>query len=403
MTAIELPFEALTLGDHMTTEPQTTDPLTALQSIGLFTGVPQHENFNRMAQLLPSMRMVPSGSPRPWKTGAQVSAPESFLWNGETKSFEEFFVETDTAALLMIEDGEIRYERYALTGGVDVPWISMSVAKSFVSTLVGIALEEGHIESLEQPISDYIKVRPGSAYDGVSIKDVLRMSSGARWNEDYSNPESDIFGLTAAMAGIGALEDFVANMVRESEPGTVCRYNSGETQALGLLVIKATGRTLSDYMHEKLVEPLGFEAPSYWLIDAVGIEQAYACLNATARDFARLGDLFLNGGKIDGRQIVSEQWVRDATHYDDPMRAPGVPVSAGEQIGLGYGYQWWIPAGDEGEFSAIGVYNQLVYVNPARRRVVVKLSANRAYGTAPDEATNRNEENVCFVRALAQV
>ncbi|WP_456696210.1 serine hydrolase domain-containing protein [Aeromicrobium sp. P5_D10] len=381
----------------------TTEQLSTLQAMGLFTGAPQHENFNRMAQLLPSTQMPPSSSPRPWRVGSPVSAPETFEGAGTTKSFEDFFAETDTAALLMIEDGEIRYERYALTGGIDVPWISMSVAKSFVSTLVGIALEEGYVTSLDQPISDYITVQPGSAYDGVSIKDVLRMSSGARWNEDYADPDSEVFGLNAAMAGIGALEDLVAAMVRESEPGTVCRYNSGETQALGLLVIKATGRTLSDYMHEKLVEPLGFEAPSYWMIDAAGVEQAFACLNATARDFARLGDLFLNRGAIDGRQIVSEQWVKAATTWDDPMRAPGMPIVGSDRVDLGYGYQWWLPGGDDGEFSAMGVYNQLVYVDPTRRRVVVKLSANRAYGTTSDEATNRNEESVEFVRALARV
>ena len=380
----------------------TSDPLTTYQAVGLFTGAPQHENFNRMAQILPSTRMDPSSTPRVWEVGAPVETPKTYDTQGQTKSFEEFFVDTDTAALLMLEDGKIRYERYALTGGPDVPWLSMSVAKSFVSTLVGIALEEGHIASIDQPISDYITVNPGSAYDGVTIKDVLRMSSGARWNEDYADTGSDVFGLTGVMAGMGTSQDFVAGMAKESEPGTICRYNSGETLALGLLLVAATGRSLSDYMQEKLVEPLGFSAPSYWLVDSVGMELAFACFNATVYDYARIGELFCNGGAIDGRQIVSAESVAAATSFDDPLRAPGKPIVGAAPVGLGYGYQWWLPDGQDGELAALGVYNQLVYVDPSRRRVVVKLSANRMYGTSPDEATNRDVENIDFVRALAR-
>ena len=380
----------------------TSDPQTTYQHIGLFTGAPQHENFNRMGQILPSARMEPSSTPRAWEAGAPVEVPETYETQGETRSFEEFFVATDTAALLMLEDGRIRYERYALTGGPDVPWLSMSVAKSFVSTLVGIALEEGHIASIDQPISDYITVNPGSAYDGVTIKDALRMSSGARWNEDYADTASDVFGLTGVMAGLATAQDFVAGMARESEPGTVCRYNSGETLALGLLVIAATGRSLSDYMQEKLVEPLGFSAPSYWLVDSVGTELAFACFNATVHDYARIGELFRNGGVVDGRRVVSAEWVAAATSFDDPLRAPGQPIVGAGRVDLGYGYQWWLPDGPDGEFAAMGVYNQVVYVDPSRRRVVVKLSANRAYGTSPDESTNRDAENIDFIRALAR-
>ena len=133
----------------------------------------------------------------------------------------------------------------------------MSVAKSVISALVGIAVGEGHISSIDQPISDYVRTTPGSAYDGVWIREVLQMSSGARWMKDYNDPVSDIYRLAAAMGNGGTLEEFVATMVRENEPGRICRYNSGDTQALGHLLVSATNRSITDYMQEKLVEPLG--------------------------------------------------------------------------------------------------------------------------------------------------
>lgn len=200
---------------------------TNIAEMGLFSGAPQHENFNRMSQLAPVREMAPSSSPLPWPVGAERALPATYQLDGEQRSVEEFLVDTDTAALLVLVDGEIRHERYLLTGGPDVRWMSMSVAKSFVSALVGIAIDEGHIGGVHEPISDYVPVEPGSAYDGVSIKAVLQMSSGARWNEDYSDPASDIGGIGAAMVGLdGGLDGFVARMVKESEPDTVCRYNS---------------------------------------------------------------------------------------------------------------------------------------------------------------------------------
>ena len=227
------------------------------------------------------------------------------------------------------------------------------------------------------------------------------MSSGARWNEDYNDPTSDVHRLGAAMAGAMSLDAFVATMVRGTAPGTVCRYNSGDTQALGSLLVKATGRSLTDYMREKLVEPLGFEGDAFWLIDGTGMEMAFAGLNMTARDFAKLGELYRNHGRWNGRQIVSEAWVRASVRADAPHLEPGRPILADHPLDLGYGYQWWLPGGDHGEFSAIGIYNQLVYVDPSRGVTIVKLSANPAYGTTMDERTNREMENIAFLRAIA--
>jgi CubicO group peptidase (beta-lactamase class C family) len=393
-----LPFAVSTLAKKVLRPRRAA----TLAEVGLFAGVPQHENFARIRDLAPTRAMAASSQPCPWPRDADADLPATYEFDGQTRASEDFLRDTDTAALLVLVDGRIRYEKYFLTGGPDVQWLSMSVAKSFMSCLVGIAVDQELITSVDDPISKYVPVESGSAYDGVSIRTILHMSSGARWNEDYNDRTSDIHRLTRAMLGFGGgLDGFVANMVSEAGPETVCRYNSGETQVLGALVARATGRTVADYMYEKLVEPLGFESPGYWVTDMRGTEMSYGGLNLTARDFARLGELYRNSGRWNGRQIVSEDWVRASTTIDAAIREPGRPIVGDHPIDLGYGYQWWIPAGGRGDFSAIGVYNQLVYVNPDLGTTIVKLSANRRYGTSVDEETNRDIENVEFLRAVA--
>lgn len=381
-------------------EPQT--PSATMAELGLFTGAPQHENFARFRDFVPTRMMAPSSTPFTFPKGIALELPDTYDFEGVTKSLEDFFTVTDTAALLVLQDGAVRCERYALTGGPNTQWISWSVAKSFVSALVGIALNEGHIRDIDDPISDYITVSPGSAYDGVPIRHVLQMSSGARWKEDYSDPESDIIRLGMVMAGISTLDAFVADMVPENAPGTVCRYNSADTQALGALLVRATKRLLSDYMREKLVEPLGFTSPGYWVLDGSGMEMAFAGLLLTPRDFAKIGELYRNGGVWNGHQVVPADWVRSSITADAPHLQPDRVILNDHTLPFGYGNQWWLPKGDIGEFSAIGIYNEFVYVDPSRDVVIVKLSSNRAYGTTPDESSNREIETIAFLRAIAR-
>jgi CubicO group peptidase (beta-lactamase class C family) len=379
----------------------TDQKLVTIADLGLFTGVPQHESFSRIKDLLPTRAMAPSSKPSAWPQGDAITLPATYSFDGESRSTERFLEDTDTWALLVLIDGVVRYERYPLTGGSGVQWLSMSVAKSFTSALVGIALEEGHIASIDDAISDYVPVRAGSAYEGVSIRNMLQMSSGARWDESYSDPESDSSRLAAVLAGLGTFDDFVATAVGQSEPGTVCRYSSSDTQALGALLARATGRPLSEYMQEKLCEPLGVESPAYWVVDSAGTETAFAGLNMTARDFARLGELYRNGGLWQGKQIVPAQWVRDSVTVAAPHLEAGRPWVGPHTIDLGYGYQWWLPDGDRGDFTAIGAYNQFVFVDPASGTTIVKLSANRRYGLSELESDNRVIENVAFLRAIA--
>lgn len=369
-------------------------------ALNLFSGESKHDDFHRMGDFFPTSDLAAGPVAQVFPLGEPLTLPESFVFDGAERSSAEFLTDTDTAALLVIHEGANRLEQYWLTGGQDVQWISWSVAKSFVSALIGIAIHEGHIGSVDDHVSSYVPELAGSAYDGVSIRSVLQMSSGASWNEDYSDPDSDIARFGAVMAGRGSMLEFVSGMARENEPGTVCRYNSADTQVLGHMLIAATGRTLTDYMQEKLCDPLGMESPGKWLLDATGVELAFAGLNLTARDYAKLGELFRRKGDWNGTQIVPAQWVEESTGSDEPHMQVGQITVGSEVFPFGYAYQWWVPAGGDGVFSAIGIYNQFVFVDPARGATVVKLSANHRYGLSPYEADDREGETAAFLRAV---
>ena len=377
-----------------------TDAVT--EEMQLFSGAPQYEGFAHMQHVNAVNNMMPSEQPFEFAEGAKISLPTIYEFEGDTRNVHSLLGATHTSALLVVKQGEVRFEHYWLTGGREVQWISMSVAKSFVSALVGIALSEGLITSIEEPIDKYAAGLKGSAYEGVRIKDVLQMSSGARWNEDYSDRDSEIFRLSEARAPAGSFDKFMASMPRATKPGTRCMYNSADTQALGMLIAGATSVSLTEYMQEKLYTPLGMESPGYWLIDSVGREMAYAGLLMTARDFAKLGELYRNTGSWQGQQIVPSKYVEASVSLDGLHVQPGGPIVGDHSFGPGYGYQWWLPAGDTGDYSAIGVYNQYIYVDPKRDTVIVKLSANPAYGTTTREQDNKDLENIAVLQAISQ-
>jgi len=364
----------------------------------LFTGVEQYENFSRVAELFPVTTLNKSTHPYQFEDGEALSLPQEFIYGDKAISTETFLSETDTGGLFILHQGKTRFEEYYLTGGRSVNWLSMSVAKSFISALLGIAVEEGKIESIEDPITKYVPKLIGSGYENVRIKDIMQMSSGARWNEDYGDPESDINRMGRIMAIGGSLNDFATTLTNEREPGTFNLYNSTDTQTLGMLLTKATGRSVTDYMQEKLWEPLGMESPAYWMIDDENMEMVFGGLNATARDYAKLGELYRNKGLWNGKQIVSSDWIEASTTPDAPHLMPG--DNPNSDFPLGYGYQWWIMDGTQHEYAAIGVYNQFIYVNPTHEVVIVKLSANSDYASTSDESSFRELETIEFFRAI---
>lgn len=371
--------------------PAAGPGVTRFKEWKLFTGVPQAENFSTFHLTQSVRRMNAASRPTVMPAGRAVDLPKSFRdAQGQQKSMQAFLAESDTSAVLVLKNGQLVHEDYFFTGGREVPWMSMSVAKSFVATLVGAALNDGHIKSLEDRIDAYSPVFKGSAYDGVRIKDVLQMSSGARWNEDYSNPDSDALRLGNALSPGGSLDVFLSKTVRELQPGTVCRYNSADTQALGVLVAAAAGKSMGEYMQEKLTLPLGMEYPSYWILDEQGREMAFAGLLMTARDYAKLGELYRLEGVWNGKRILPAKFIHDATHWDAPHVQPGQVRTATGARPVGYGYQWWLINPDQGEFYAVGVYNQFIYINRSRGVVAVKLSSNRQFATKADQYSASN-------------
>ena len=376
------------------------DLYTRVTVIGtLFSGEEQYENLNRFYKFIDSSTLSPSSNPLNFKSSKTISLPASFIFNDAVIGTENFLQRTDTSALLILQNGRIQFEKYWLTGGENVQWMSMSVAKSFISALVGIAIRDGHINNIEEAISDYVPELKNSPYNNVRIKDVLQMSSGASWNEDYSDPESDINRWAKIFALGGSFDEFIQTLSYDFKPGTRNHYNSMDTQALGMLVNRATGKTITNYMTEMLWHPMGASNEGYWLLDSEGMEMAFAGLNITARDYAKFGELYRLDGKLNGQQIVPKSWVKDSITPDGPHLTPGDnPLS---DYPLGYGYQWWVPGGDKGEFMAIGVYNQMIYVAPESNMVIVKLSANSSYGTDEDTDMASELETIEFFRAIA--
>jgi len=376
------------------------DLYTRVTVIGtLFSGEEQYENLNRFYKFIDSSTLSPSSNPLNLKSSKTISLPASFNFNDAVIGTENFLKRTDTSALLILQNGRIQFEKYWLTGGENVQWMSMSVAKSFISALVGIAIRDGHINNIEEAISDYVPELKNSPYNNVRIKDVLQMSSGASWNEDYSDPESDINRWAKIFALGGSFDEFIQTLSYDFKPGTRNHYNSMDTQALGMLVDRATGKTITNYMTEMLWHPMGASNEGYWLLDSEGMEMAFAGLNITARDYAKFGELYRLDGRLNGQQIVPKSWVKDSITPDGPHLTPGNnPLS---DYPLGYGYQWWVPGGDKGEFMAIGVYNQMIYVAPESNMVIVKLSANSSYGTDEDTDMASELETIEFFRAIA--
>ncbi len=328
------------------------------------------ENFRNMSDDFP-YHVVEKGD-RIFKFGTDYKdLPENFEYKDKTWNTEELMKDTWTTGLLVIKDDNIKFEEYYLDNNPDKLNISWSVGKSFVSALIGIAIEEGYIENIQIPVSDIVPELKKSGYDGVKLKDVLQMSSGVRFDEDYDAFFSDIHRMGRAIALGSSLNEFAAGLERERDPGTVNHYVSMDTQVLGMVLKAVTGKTPTKYLEEKIWKKIGMQADANWLTDDDGMEWVFGGLNVTVRDYARFGRLYANYGNWDGDQIVPRQWVIDSTTPSEPYLMPGATIYK-----LGYGYQWWIPEFPKGDFMARGVNGQYIYINPAKNVIIVKTSAN---------------------------
>ncbi|AVO40400.1 serine hydrolase domain-containing protein [Simplicispira suum] len=341
----------------------------------LFWSVPQRDAAFRALDrisLLAKWHDIPASSaPKPLPQGEPLKLPIDL---------DAYMASQRSAAIVILQDGKLRVERYGLDFDKDGRWTSFSVAKSFTSTLVGAALRDGFIKSMDDKVSDYIPGMLGSAYDDVSVRQLLTMTSGVRWNEDYGDPQSDVaqFNNHKPEPGVDALVSYMRKLPREAPAGTRWHYSTGETNLVGILVQQATKKPLADYLYEKVWNPAGMEQQATWLLSKTGNEISGCCIQAATRDFAHFGQFILDGAKVGGQSIVPDGWLAEAT---TGQAATGQP-------GRAYGYQWWTY--DTGAFAARGIFGQGIFIDP-KRKLVIASNANWSAG-ASDRATSDARE-----------
>lgn len=326
-------------------------------------------DFRRMEQLGPHgavprgdglVRVLPEGPPLAFDPAAIMEAER-------------------IAGLLVIQHGQVRLERYGLGMTAADPWVSFSMTKSLTSTLVGAAIRDGYIKGLDDPITDYIPEMAGGGYDGVTLRQLLTMTSGVDWDESYTDPNSDVARMLTAEPepGLDATVSYMRGRARVAEPGARWHYSTGETNLVGVLVARAAGRTLSQYLAETIWSRAGMEQDAAWALDAQGREIGGCCVSATLRDWGRVGLVALEDGVVGGARVTPEGWFAEATRKQADF---GV-------AGRGYGYQWWTREPDQ--FEASGIFGQWIHVDPSRRMVIVVLSAwPTATGPARTRARN---------------
>lgn len=331
------------------------------------------DNFRDMDEIYPVARLKPSPNPSSFPKNTNYELPVSFDFKGEQVNIKEFFEKNQLEGLMILQNDTVIYEQYSLGFEADETHISWSVSKSIVSTLLGIAHDDG-LFKLDEPITKYLPQFKDTGYDSVRIKDILQMSSGVKFNEDYADFNSDINRFGRAFAMGTSLEDFSKSLENERKPGTYCQYVSIDTQVLGQLLRTITGQSLTEYFKEKLWNPLGMQDNAEWLIDNTGMEVALGGLNMTLRDYAKIGLFMLHKGNWNGKQLLSEEWIKMATTPDAPHLLPGKQANSNNI--QGYAFQWWIPEEDEGDFYAAGIHDQFIYIQPRANVVIVTLSAN---------------------------
>jgi len=336
----------------------------------LFWTIPQRDAAFRALDRIPLLaksNVVPaSGAPTSLPKGAPLKLKSDV---------DAYMAGQRSAALLVVQDGKLRLEHYGLGFDGTGRWTSFSVAKSFTSTLVGAAVKDGLIKSLDDKVSIYIPELKGSAYDDVSVRQLLTMTSGVKWSEDYADPNSDVakFNKHQPEDGMEALVSYMRKLPREVPAGTRWLYSTGETNLVGTLVQRATGKSLAAYLAEKVWGPAGMEQQATWLLSKTGKEIGGCCVQASPRDYARLGLFILNGAKAKGQSIVPDGWWDEATTKRTEIG----------QAGRGYGYQWWTY--DDGSFAARGIFGQGIFIDPQRKLVIVS-NANWAGGARDKQA-----------------
>ena len=346
--------------------------------------------------IFPTRKVSAGSHPAPLAVSDKPLGPVTFKSQGKTYDLPDYVALNRMVGLLVLKDGKIAFEHYDFGFQPDLRWMSMSVAKSFVSTLVGAAIKDGYITSVEDPVTRYLPQLAGSGYDGVKLRDMLMMASGVKWDETYTDPASDrraLLEMQIASARKGAIFDIIKRLPKVAEPGKTFHYNTGETVLVGEIVQAATKMPLADYLSKKIWVPVGMEADASWWLDSPdGHEVGGSGLLARMRDFGRFGQFVLDGAKVKGESIVPDGWLAEATSAKLLTDVPGKN---------GYAYQWWTvkpEAGKahEGVFMGRGIHGQYLYINPAQHLVVVGL------GARPKPVGKEGIDDLDFLAAIVE-
>jgi CubicO group peptidase (beta-lactamase class C family) len=357
--------------------PQSAKPLEEIGNVrqiydgALYPDI-QVQTFRNIDRLFPT-RTIKRGThayPLP-KSDAALKGVE-FASAGKKYDIYDYISLNRVSGLLVLKNGKIAFERYELGNTETTRWMSMSMVKSMSSTLVGVAIKDGYIQSIDDPITNYLPALAGSAYEGVTVRNLLQMASGVSWDETYTNPSSDRRRmLEAQLAGKpGSILELMRTLTRAGEPGTVWNYNTGETQVVGELIRAAVKRPVAQYLSERIWSKFGMESDATWWLESPnGQEIGGSGLSATLRDYGRFGLFFMNGGVVKEEKVLPERWITEAGSSK---------MIAGKNVN--YGYMWWIPDASansvhRGALLARGIFGQFIYLNPVERIVVVVWSA----------------------------
>ena len=328
--------------------------------------------MDRLPVLAKAADIAPSPTPLPLPAGKPLAIP----------GVDKYLAGQRAAGIVILQDGKVRFERYGLGFDANGRWTSFSVAKSFTSTLVGAALKDGLIKSMDDKVSDYLPDMKGSTYDDVSLRQLLTMTSGVQWNEDYGDPQSDVarFNNHQPEPGVDALISYMRRLPRAAPAGARWNYSTGETNLIGLVLNAAIQKPLTQYLQEKIWQPAGMEQQATWLLSKTGKEISGCCVQASVRDYARLGQFILEGAQVGGQGILPDGWLHEATHKQADIGAPG----------RGYGYQWWTY--DSGSFAARGIFGQGIFIDPARQLVIVSNGNWNKAGSANNPSYAARED-----------
>jgi CubicO group peptidase (beta-lactamase class C family) len=349
------------------------------ESILFWSPQQQVLGYRAIDELYATRALKASGLAYPLLPAARDFSDFRYRYDGKRQTLDDYIQQMRVAGVIAVKDNQVQLERYGLGNDADSRWISFSIAKSVVSMLYGAALKEGYFDSLDDRVVDYLPQLKGGGYDETTIRNILQMASGVRWNEDYDDPTSDV---AQSPTGTLPLFGYMRQLPREAVPGDKFNYNTGETNIAGALLRAAIGNNLTTYLQNKIWHPFGMESGASWLLEQPGgVEVGGCCINATLRDYARIGLFALNDGVLPtGERVLPEGWM-----------AESIEPSKGS---AGYGYYWWL-LGD-GVYAALGVFGQMIYIDP-NRNIVIALHS--AWPSA--DSAELLEHRMAFINALA--